>query len=75
VPCTFLGDDGACTIYEHRPIKCRTHFTLADDPALCDTARGLNVRDLPLFESSAFEQAKAAVIYDTTLRRHPRVFP
>jgi Fe-S-cluster containining protein len=75
VPCTFLGDDGACTIYEHRPIKCRTHFTLADDPALCDTARGLNVRDLPLFESSAFEQAKAAVIYDTTFADIREFFP
>jgi Fe-S-cluster containining protein len=75
VACTFLGTDGACTIYEHRPMKCRTHFTLADDPGPCDTARGLGVRDLPLFECGPFEQAKAGVIYDTTLADIREFFP
>lgn len=34
-PCTFLKD-GECSIYEHRPLACRTHFTLDDDATLCD---------------------------------------
>ncbi len=24
-PCPLLGEDGACLIYEHRPMICRTH--------------------------------------------------
>lgn len=36
VPCTFLGDDGRCTIYEHRPLACRIHFSLHDTPDPCD---------------------------------------
>lgn len=32
--CTFLGKDGACTIYESRPFNCRTFHTL-DDPKYC----------------------------------------
>lgn len=23
--CAFLGVDGACTVYDHRPVICRTH--------------------------------------------------
>lgn len=33
MPCAFL-EDGLCSIYEDRPIPCRTHFVLSD-PALC----------------------------------------
>ncbi|WP_235606770.1 YkgJ family cysteine cluster protein [Syntrophotalea acetylenivorans] len=25
VPCPLLGEDGACLVYEHRPMICRTH--------------------------------------------------
>ena len=27
--CPLLGGDGRCTIYEHRPFGCRTHFCQA----------------------------------------------
>ena len=33
-PCPFLGIDGSCSIYEHRPFACRTYHAV-DDPALC----------------------------------------
>ncbi|KVR21687.1 hypothetical protein WK13_34685 [Burkholderia ubonensis] len=33
-PCTFLKD-GRCSIYEHRPLACRMHYSLADTPDLC----------------------------------------
>ncbi len=33
MPCAFL-EDGLCSIYDDRPIPCRTHFVLSD-PALC----------------------------------------
>lgn len=25
IPCPLLGEDGACLVYEHRPMICRTH--------------------------------------------------
>ena len=33
--CGFLGDDGACKVYEFRPNACRKLFVVTD-PALCD---------------------------------------
>ena len=33
--CTFLGGDGACTVYESRPNACRK-LLVVTDPALCD---------------------------------------
>jgi len=34
-PCPFLKD-GACSIYEHRPIICRVHWNLDVDALLCE---------------------------------------
>lgn len=34
-PCTFLKD-GECSIYEHRPLACRAHFSLDVDALLCE---------------------------------------
>ena len=33
--CVFLGDDGACKVYESRPNACRKLLVMSD-PALCD---------------------------------------
>ena len=33
-PCPFLNN-GACSIYEHRPFVCRRHVALFDDPRWC----------------------------------------
>lgn len=33
-PCTFLVN-GECSIYEHRPLACRTHYNLDVDELLC----------------------------------------
>lgn len=35
--CAFLGDDGACTVYEFRPNACRK-LLVVTDPALCDAS-------------------------------------
>jgi uncharacterized protein len=32
--CVFLGEDGACRVYEHRPSICRKHL-VTSDPAAC----------------------------------------
>lgn len=39
VPCPFLVRD-ACSIYEHRPLACRTLVSLADDAQLCELREG-----------------------------------
>ena len=36
--CVFLGDDGACKVYEFRPNACRK-LLVVTDPALCDAAK------------------------------------
>jgi Fe-S-cluster containining protein len=33
-PCPFLGEGGACGVYESRPMSCRMFFSLSN-PALC----------------------------------------
>jgi len=35
VPCAFLRD-GACTIYENRPVVCRVQHSIEDTPRACD---------------------------------------
>ncbi len=36
--CVFLGEDGACRVYESRPSACRK-LLVVTDPALCDAAK------------------------------------
>lgn len=36
--CVFLGDDGACKVYEFRPNACRK-LLVKTDPALCDAEK------------------------------------
>ena len=36
--CVFLGDDGACTVYEFRPNACRK-LLVVTEPALCDAEK------------------------------------
>jgi len=36
--CVFLGEDGACKVYESRPNACRK-LLVVTDPALCDAAK------------------------------------
>lgn len=33
--CPFLGTDGACTVYEHRPLTCRMYIATSD-PSYCE---------------------------------------
>ena len=38
VPCVFL-EEGKCSIYEHRPMVCRTYFNVSDTVEICDTIK------------------------------------
>lgn len=42
VPCVFL-EDGRCSIYEYRPLPCRTYFVVSD-PKLCQPPPGKDVQ-------------------------------
>ncbi len=46
-PCTFLKD-GACSIYEHRPVVCRVQHSLEDDAAPCEPREGLHAAAMDL---------------------------
>lgn len=41
-PCPFLID-GACSIYDHRPVVCRSHFNMDADDLLCQLVPGATV--------------------------------
>lgn len=40
-PCTFLGLENECTIYDVRPLACRIHHSIEDTPEPCDISRGV----------------------------------
>jgi len=63
IPCAFLGDDNRCTIYQDRPLACRTHHVVTD-PAECsewDIPQGDN-RYARLDRGGARANAPAALI-------------
>ena len=53
VACPFLGTDGACTIYESRPLVCRHHIALDDDDLLCQLMVSVEIRQPNLGRLSA----------------------
>lgn len=50
VPCTFL-EDGLCSIYDDRPLACRTHFNVSNYPDLCDIIKH-PAQSMPAFDFS-----------------------
>lgn len=34
-PCPFLGKDNGCTVYDHRPLICRLHHSMNNNPDDC----------------------------------------
>lgn len=61
VPCTFLINN-ECSIYEHRPSPCRTHFNISDYPQLCDTVN-YNGTMVPKVNFHAVELSLAVINY------------
>jgi Fe-S-cluster containining protein len=58
-PCPFLKQD-LCSIYEHRPIACRTHLNLDTDPLLCQLVEGAMV-PVPYADSRPFSLANIEI--------------
>jgi uncharacterized protein len=59
VPCPFLEND-ACSIYENRPMVCRTHASFFTSPKWCDTKVCLEI-EAPLVNFAGIHQAYAAI--------------
>ena len=51
-PCPFLKE-ARCSIYEHRPLACRTHLNMDADDLLCELIPGTIV-PVPLADSTQF---------------------
>ncbi len=62
-PCPFL-EGGACSIYAHRPLSCRSHYSLARTPEPCELQPEQRYEpfhkagDLPFVEAQLFVGAK-----------------
>ena len=71
--CVFLGDDGACKVYEVRPNACRK-LLVVTDPALCDADKHPPDRvgrwfswEAEVMESAALEVCGAALMPQSLL--------
>lgn len=62
--CVFLGEQGDCRVYEHRPAACRKYF-VASDPRNCDTIKR------PGAQIMAVVSPEAEVIASAMLARMP----
>jgi Fe-S-cluster containining protein len=54
-PCTFLVNN-ECSVYEDRPLVCRTHHSMHDDASLCDMSvpAALTIRP-PMYDPDLLE--------------------
>lgn len=73
MPCSFLvGNE--CSAYEHRPIICRSHMNLDDDPLLCQVLpdRSANV---PYLDARGFMNVTTDLLIDETFADIREWFP
>jgi hypothetical protein len=61
-PCPFLVED-TCAIYPVRPINCRSHLSLGDDPLDCSLSLKPN-GTVPYFNLEEFKTASVYIFLD-----------
>lgn len=63
VPCVFLAPDGACGIYESRPVPCRNYFVVspAEDCTWTGTEKQVQVVDVGALDVAMLEESARAV--------------
>lgn len=59
-PCTFLSSEGACSIYENRPLSCRKHASFFENPTPCHPD-AMNEIKVPQVGFSGLDQALFSV--------------
>lgn len=67
-PCLFLKN-GACSIYENRPLACRTQYNMDEDALLCELVEGEEI-PVPYIDSRSITMAYAMICQEgvATLR-------
>lgn len=73
VPCTFLKDD-RCTIYPVRPMACRTLYSMADDPELCNLKKNPRGK-IPFFNFQSLQLSSAGLWLDEPFEDIRAFFP
>lgn len=58
-PCPFLVSD-RCSIYEHRPVVCRTHMNMDQDELLCRLTSGMDI-PVPYIDTREFMMASILI--------------
>lgn len=76
LPCPFV-QDGRCSIYAHRPIACRLHFTLDKDAYFCQTTLEPDQSSVPNVDLTLFWHAYAmlSIQLDTRFGDIRQFFP
>lgn len=74
VPCTFLKG-GRCSIYEVRPLACRLHFNMADDPFFCSTAIAPQNSLVPALNLHGVDKALFVMTFGSPLADIREFFP
>jgi hypothetical protein len=72
-PCPFLAD-GGCSIYEHRPLSCRTLLNLDDDELLCRLVPGEAI-SVPYMDLSQVQAAYIEATFPAPLADIRDFFP
>lgn len=72
-PCPFLKDS-RCSIYEHRPLSCRTHLNLDVDALLCRLVPGAAV-PVPYMDMTRFQMAYIEITHNQPLSDIRAFFP
>jgi hypothetical protein len=63
--CPFLNQDQSCSVYAHRPLICKLHHSLGDDPAACTIINGFPKGHVPKIDPDLIEMP-----YHGLVRRH-----
>jgi Fe-S-cluster containining protein len=74
LPCPFLQDN-RCSVYEHRPLACRTLINLDDDDLLCRHAEDGPPASVPYADARMFRALALAAQADSRFADIRDFFP
>lgn len=72
-PCTFLSEN-RCTIYDHRPLSCRTHTNLGD-AFFCDTSIDPEMSHVHLIDLKGYFIPLMMMLIDSSVSDIREFFP
>lgn len=75
VPCSFLNDDGTCSIYDVRPLACRAHHVVEDTAEGCEINEANKERTVASLDLSEIHFAAARILIDHAFGDIRQFFP